>query len=416
MTRRDLLISLLLGLGLAVVLVAGALLLPRGTGEPSVPISDPAPVQQEDRALLGVWAASVGNLDFPSRPDLTADELKNELDDLIDRTAQWGMNAVFLQVRPCADALYASGIFPVSSYLSSSRELPDGFDPLTYAVERAHAKGIEVHAWVNPLRVSTKDALEDLPESSPARQHPDWVVSYADGCLYWNPGVEGVRALVADGVGEILENYAVDGIHFDDYFYPYPQGDAAFADEEAFAASGGEKSLAEWRRENVTALIRTVSERIRSIDERAAFGVAPFAVWQNASSDPQGSPTAAGIETYSDLYADTRAWVQEGLLDYICPQIYWTRSQPGVEFETVYDWWAKTVDQTGVKLLAGHAFYKAGREEYGWDDPEEIAAQVRLIREREGYGGSVFYRYALLRDDQTGAREALCRALQEKST
>ena len=264
MTRRDLLISLLLGLGLAVVLVAGALLLPRGTGEPSAPISEPAPVQQEDRALLGVWAASVGNLDFPSRPDLTADELKNELDDLIDRTAQWGMNAVFLQVRPCADALYASGIFPVSSYLSSSRELPDGFDPLTYAVERAHAKGIEVHAWVNPLRVSTKDALEDLPESSPARQHPDWVVSYADGCLYWNPGVEGVRALVADGVGEILENYAVDGIHFDDYFYPYPQGDAAFADEEAFAASGGEKSLAEWRRENVTALIRAVSERIRS--------------------------------------------------------------------------------------------------------------------------------------------------------
>ena len=372
-----------------------------------------AGVESGDAPLLGVWAASVYNLDFPSRPDLSADELKAELDTIIENTKSWGLNALFLQVRPCADALYPSDIFPVSGVLSSSGELPGGFDPLAYAVERAHAEGLELHAWVNPLRVTAGSAEEPqhdavaLPENSPARLHPEYTVPYADGKLYFDAGWPEVRRLVADGVAEIVKNYDVDGIHFDDYFYPYPVSGASFDDAASYEKYGGEKSLEDFRRDSVTALIRAVHDAIEAENPDVAFGVSPFAVWRSDENSELGSPTRAGVETYSDLYADTRLWVKENLLDYIAPQIYWSMEQPGVEFPVVYDWWKDVVQGTDVALVAGHAAYKVGLDEYGWDEPGELAEQVAYAMNSGCYGGSIFYRYATLTENPDGIAEKL---------
>ena len=361
-----------------------------------------------ETAILGVWAASVYNLDFPSRPDLSADELKSELDTIIENTKSWGLNALFLQVRPCADSLCKSDIFPVSSVLSSTGALPDGFDPLAYAVERAHAAGIELHAWINPLRVTAGNAEQpqhdpaSLPEGSPARAHPEYTVPYADGKLYFDAGYPEVRQLVVDGVVEIIENYDVDGIHFDDYFYPYPVAGASFDDAESYAQYGDGRSLEDFRRDNITSLIRAVHDAVEAAAPDVAFGVSPFAVWRSDENSELGSPTRAGVETYSDLYADTRLWVKENLLDYIAPQIYWSMEQPGVEFPVVYDWWKDVVQGTDVKLVAGHAAYKVGLDEYGWDEPGELADQVAYAMNSGSFGGSVFYRYATLTEDPDG--------------
>ena len=245
---KKIVLAVVLGLVLAAaVLWIGLAGRPEGDGDggsSSSATSESRPgsaveAESGETAILGVWAASVYNLDFPSRPDLSADELKSELDTIIENTKSWGLNALFLQVRPCADSLCKSDIFPVSSVLSSTGALPDGFDPLAYAVERAHAAGIELHAWINPLRVTAGNAEQpqhdpaSLPEGSPARAHPEYTVPYADGKLYFDAGYPEVRQLVVDGVVEIIENYDVDGIHFDDYFYPYPVAGASFDDAES---------------------------------------------------------------------------------------------------------------------------------------------------------------------------------------
>ncbi len=367
----------------------------------------------ERDGLRGVWVASVLNLDFPSSADRTAAQLKAEIDEIVENAKDWGLNAIFLQVRPASDALYKSEIFPVSVFLSSDRTLPEDFDPLAYAVEQAHAAGLELHAWVNPLRVTTGNAenpqtdLAALPENSPARQNPDWTVAYADGKVYFDAGYPEVRRLVTDGVLEIVNNYAVDGIHFDDYFYPSPFCGETFDDSASFALYGEERELADYRRDNITALITQVYAAIKAADETVQFGVSPFAIWQDQANDPQGSNTAGGVETYSDLYADTRKWVKDEILDYICPQIYWSLTQNGFEYGMLYDWWRDCVADTGVKLVVGHAVYKVGTEETGWDDPQEILNQIAHSDQSGGYGGSIFYRYAFLAENPLAVTESL---------
>ena len=340
----------------------------------------------------GVWVSTLINLDYPSRTGLGDDELKREADEVLDRCAALGFNAVLFQVRPSGDALYESDIFPWSEYVSGTQGEGPGFDLLEYWTEGAHARGMQLHAWINPYRVARNSHdLSALAESNPARRHPEWVVMHTDGHMYLDPGIEGARELVVDGVREICKNYDVDGIHFDDYFYP----DGGLDDAATYAASGSSLSLEDWRRENINTLIREVREVTREYGK--TFGVSPFGIWANASSVPGGSDTN-GNQSYLYHFADTKKWVEERWLDYICPQIYWEIGYAPADYKTLVEWWSDVVQDTGVRLYVGHASYRSGAENGAWSGTGELRRQLTLNRETEEVSGSIHFRYKFFVD------------------
>ena len=339
--------------------------------------------EDEGESFRAVWVATISRLDYPSAAGLDEKNLAAEADAIVEAAADMGFDAVILQVRPSADALYPSELFPWSRYLSGTQGLaPGDFDPLGYFISAAHARGLKLHAWINPYRV-TASAAETLSPGHPASVHPEWTVRY-DGKLYFNPGLPEVRQLVVDGVREILENYPVDGIHLDDYFYPGRD----FDDGTAYAAYGGGLSLADWRRQNNDLLIEALHELVDSLRPAAAFGVSPCAIWANQSTRPEGSATS-GYEALSDAYADTRGWVKKGWLDYIAPQIYFPVGHSAADFEVLAKWWSETVRGTGVRLYIGQAVYQA--DSWGL---EELFRQEALIRSEAD--GCIMFRMAFL--------------------
>ncbi|MCL2772562.1 MAG: family 10 glycosylhydrolase [Oscillospiraceae bacterium] len=361
-----------------------------------------------DNELRGVWIASVNNVNFPSKPGLSVDQQKAELDNIVKTCKEANLNAIFFQVRPESDALYNSGIFPVSKYLAGKQGawLIGGFDPLKYIIQIAHANGIELHAWVNPYRITNGTAdnpqqdLNALSPNNPARMHPDWVVKYADGRMYYNPGLPQVQQLVTDGVTEIVKKYDVDGIVFDDYFYPYPvnqttadgkTAQATFDDSAAYKKYGSAyATVGDFRRASVNGLVKGVYTAIKKANPNVRFGISPFGIWQNKSAaNPTGSATA-GLEAYSSIYCDATAWVQGGYVDYICPEIYWAFGNKAASYDVLVRWWSALVDGTGVDLYIGHAAYKLTTD---FKSELEIPRQVEYARDYMGVKGSVFYGY-----------------------
>ncbi len=363
-----------------------------------------------DSEVRGVWIASVYNIDYPSRADLTADELKSEIDAILDTCEKNRLNTVFFQVRPACDALYDSDIFPVSKFISSEGKLV--FDPLEYIVSEAHQRNIFIHAWVNPLRVTMNTTdLSTLDDKSPAKNHPEWVVEYADGKLYLNAGVPEVADLVVDGVREIVSKYDVDGIVFDDYFYPYPAyGEdgaiAQFDDQEEYEKYGsGFDNVADWRRNNINKIIKSVYDTVHGTDPECVFGVSPFAIWQNDNGENGGSKTV-GLEGYSSLYCDAVAWIDGGYIDYISPQIYWKFSDPSCPFDVLTRWWNTKLEGSGVKLYVSHASYRY--EEGEWDSPAgQISEQISFARSEKYYHGSICYGYDEINRNTNGISDEL---------
>lgn len=355
--------------------------------------------------MRGVFIASVININFPSETGLSAKKLKSEINDIINTCESAGLNTIFFQVRPSSDALYKSEIFPSSEYVTENQgdELP--FDILEYFIKAAHKKGIKVHAWVNPLRITMGSAsspqqdTEKLAENNPARLNPQWTVAYADGRLYYNPGLPEVRDLVCRGVAEIAVNYDVDGIIFDDYFYPYPviSGNtyAAFDDKEAYEMYGNGASLDDWRRENVNTLVKECYEEVKRIDQSLRFGIAPFGIWQNDNGTNGGSATA-GLEAYKSIYCDALAWIDGGYIDYIAPQLYWQFSNSAAPFGKLARWWNAAVDGTDVDLYISHGVYNYAN----WTDPQgEFTTQVGFARSESCYKGSILYGYDALKNN-----------------
>jgi len=356
--------------------------------------------------LRGIWVASVANIDYPSKPTTSDDVLKSEALKILDYSKEMGMNAVFLQVRPAADALYKSKYFPWSKYLTGKQgtEPLNGFDPLEFWVNEAHKRGIQLHAWINPYRVSkntNKDKKHDfssLYASNPARIHPEYVVKHSDGNLYFDPGIPEVRALIVDSVKEIVSNYEVDGIHMDDYFYP----DTIFNDSKTYKKyAGGFKNINDWRRENVNILIRELSKGIKSVDDKVKFGISPFGIWANKKTNPLGSDTSGG-ESYNNHYADTRKWVKEHMIDYIVPQLYWNIGFSIADYSKLLSWWDSTVAGTGVDLYIGQAAYRTGVSDPSspWYGINEIEKQLKLNNKMSQVKGSIFFSYKSFVDNQ----------------
>lgn len=377
------------------------------------------PVDGPDSEVRGVWIASVYNIDYPSSAGLSADKLASELDEIVENVKALGLNAIYFQVRPSGDALYKSDIFPVSEYLSGSRgkEADGGFDPLEYLLNIAHAEGIRVHAWVNPLRVtvgsasSPKTDVSELPENDPVRNDPELAIAYADGRLYLDAGNPRARELIAAGCREIAEKYAVDGIIFDDYFYPSPvyvteNGKsvlARFDDATSYFRYGNGAPLEDWRRENINKMMELCYKEIKAAREGCRFGVAPFGIWQNDNGENGGSDTS-GSESYSSIYCDTLAFIKGGYIDYVAPSIYWSFDTELARYDVLVRWWNAQVANTGVDLLINHGAYRYETLE----EPEgELTHQIEFARSELAYKGSIHYGYSVLKNNVKGASDEL---------
>lgn len=355
------------------------------------------------RQLRGEWIATVNNVDWPSQPGLTPDEQRAELVGWLDEAKSRGLNAVVLQVRPTADTFWRSRIEPWSRFLTGVAGQDPGYDPLAFAVRAAHRRNLELHAWFNPFRVAMNTNRAELSPDSPASQHPDWVVAYG-GRLYYDPGLPQVRDLVSRVVMEVVRRYDLDAVHFDDYFYPYPTA-KPFPDDASFAAYGdGFTDRAAWRRHNIDLLISGLNRRIHRAKPWVKFGVSPFAVWRNASTDPAGSPTSAGIETYDDQYADTRLWVRREWLDYIAPQVYWNIGYPPADYAKVVPWWTHQVHGTNVQLYIGQAAYKVGTSDQdpAWSDPQEMSKHLAFNSRHPSVRGDLYFSAKDVRANRLG--------------
>lgn len=355
-------------------------------------------------ALRGAWVSTVFNLDWPSTGSYgKQDQQKQEFSKLLDDLQGMGMNAVFVQVRPAGDALYPSLMIPWSKTLTGSQGKDPGYDPLAFMIEETHKRGMQFHAWFNPFRANTDAKTDALAANHVVKQHPEWIVN-ANGTLYINPGLPEARQHIIDAVMEVVSRYDIDGVHLDDYFYP---SGGNFDDNAAFVKYGLLLSKADWRRGNINAFVQQLGAAIHSAKPKLPFGISPFGVWRNQSVDPTGSATKAGVTAYDNMYADVRAWIKNGWIDYVMPQLYWSLSFPTARYDTLTDWWANEVKGTGVKLYIGHSPYKLGTAEAGWQDGREIVNQLEYNKQRPEVAGDVFFSAKDLRRNPLGIADLL---------
>ena len=322
----------------------------------------------------GVWIAIVYNIDWPKTLD-DPEAQKQEFIEILDKLQSLNINAVFVQVRPTSDALYKSYINPWSKYLTGEQGKYPGYDPLQFMIEETHKRNMEFHAWLNPYRITTQGTdLNELAPNNPARIKPEWVLEF-NNALFYDPENPEVIEYVDVTVYEIIKKYDVDGIHFDDYFYPYdyplPEGE----DRDGEVANN--------RREAVNNLIRTIYKVIKSTKPSVQFGVSPYGVWKNKSSDLIGSESNS-LESYYDLYMDTLTWIDENTIDYIAPQIYWSTDNNDSNYEVMVSWWNDVVKDSGVRLYIGQNINDL-------DIASEIYKQIEINREYEYVSGNILF-------------------------
>lgn len=377
--------------------------------------ADPAPCPVDPavpkRELRAMWIVSVLNIDWPGRPDLSPRNAQAEYHAWLDLAQREHHNAVFVQVRPTADAFWPSAYEPWSQWLTGSRDgASPGWDPLAFLVSETHRRNLELHAWFNPYRVSMPNGagadIGKLAPGHPLRRHPDWAVAYPVSTtgrqLYYNPGIPEARRFVEDAILDAVARYDIDGVHLDDYFYPYPAAGQDFADDATYAQYGkGFASKADWRRDNVNRLIQELSHRVKELKPWVKVGVSPFGIWRNRASDPLGSHTS-GLQSYDAIYADTRLWVRRQWIDYIVPQVYWHIGFGPADYAEIVPWWAEVVAGTRVQLYIGQADYRIATTG-PWRDPAEMTRHLRFNRTLPAVLGNVHFSASDVRADSIGA-------------
>lgn len=386
----------------------------------STPTS-PSKAHKLNEPVRGVWLATVSRLDWPPVASVNVNNAaariamqKKALTDKLDNLQSLGINTVFFQVKPDGTALWPSSILPWSDMLTGKIGENPGYDPLQFMLDEAHKRNMRVHAWFNPYRVSTNvkpatvnelNRTVSLQPASVFVLHRDWIRIAGDRYVL-DPGIPEARDWITSIVAEVVKRYPVDGVQFDDYFYAESPG-SALNDSLTFRRYGqGFNSKADWRRHNTQLLIEQVSRTIRQINPDVEFGVSPAGVWRNRSHDPAGSDTR-GAAAYDESYADTRLWVQQGLLDYIAPQIYWPFSRDAARYDVLAKWWADVVKPTKTRLYIGVALYKVGepsRNEPDWTvngGVPELKKQLDLNESMPQISGTILFRENNLNQPQT---------------
>jgi uncharacterized lipoprotein YddW (UPF0748 family) len=365
--------------------------------------------------LRGAWVASVANIDWPSAPGLSSERQQFELDSMLDVLRGMGINTVFLQVRPNGDALYPNNFSPWSKWLTGKQGTPPNpyYDPLEYAIKGAHKRKMELHAWLNPYRATFDSDTAALAPSHfmralPPEYRKQWFFKYGNR-YYFNPANPSVIQHLTDIVGDIVTRYNVDGIHFDDYFYPYKETGETLNDYAEFVSyPRGFTNIDDWRRDNINRLVESVSKRIRQQKPFVKFGISPFGVWRNKDKDPvRGSDTRAGLTCYDDLYADVLLWLEKDWIDYVAPQLYWSIGFPAADYQKLVDWWSKNT--YGKHLYIGHAGYKIGNSanDPNWNKADETTKQITLNRSTDAVKGSIFFSAKQLLKNPLGVADTL---------
>ncbi len=394
--------AILTGLATAAGLGAG----PGSSGDAATAAADtPPPAAREFR---GLWVATVNNVDWPSRRALTTARQQTELLAIFDRAVQLRLNAIIFQVRPCCDALYQSAIEPWSEYLTGRMgQAPSPFyDPLSFAVMEAHKRGLELHAWFNPYRARLRDSKTPAATNHVSRAHPELVRTYGK-FLWLDPGEPGTREYLVKVIMDVVRRYDIDGVHFDDYFYPYREKageqDVEFPDDkpwQAYRRHNGPLSRGDWRRQNVDQFVHSVYDAIKAAKPWVKFGISPFGIWR------AGNPAQiSGLDAYESLFADSRRWFAEGWVDYLAPQLYWPVDQKAQSFSVLLKWWAEQ------NLRNRHLW--PGMKVSDWaaitsNPNEEAIREIQRVRAQPGATGEILWHAApLMRDGELD--EALAR-------
>jgi uncharacterized lipoprotein YddW (UPF0748 family) len=370
---------------------------------PEIPANNIAP----KREFRGAWVATVANIDWPSTPRLTTDKQQKELIDILEFDRKTGINAVMFQVRPAADAFYFKSHEPWSKWLTGQQgKAPDPvYDPLELAIKEAHKRAIELHAWFNPYRATLDGNFASLSPQHITRIKPEWFMIYG-GIKIFNPGIPEVRDYILEVILNVVDNYDIDGVHMDDYFYPYSIAGQKINDADAFKKYGGSfTNIDDWRRDNVNQLIKMLGDSIHKHKPAMKFGISPFGIWANKSQNPEGSDTHGG-DSYYELYADSRKWIKEGWIDYINPQLYWTFKYRLAAFENLLDWWSNNT--YGRHLYIGQAAYRVNEiGSPGFKMPSQIPDQIKYLRANPRVQGSIYFSQKSLINNPLGVGDSL---------
>jgi len=363
------------------------------------------------REMRAVWIATVENIDWPSATQLTTEEQKAEMITLLDSAKAYNMNTIVFQIRPDADALYASELEPWSEWISGKQGVaPDPFyDPLQFTIGECRKRGLDIHVWLNPYRaIQNTDKTKAAPNHV-SITHPEWMLTYGKK-KFFDPGIPAVRNHVARVVSDIVRRYDIDAIHFDDYFYPYKISGVEFPDDKSFkkyAGNYGPLNKEDWRRNNVDQIIKQLHDSIKSIKPYVEFGISPFGVWRNKKNDSNGSETRAGVSNYDDLYADILKWQREKWIDYVTPQLYWYIGKEVADYAVLAKWWAE--HSYGCNIYTGQALYLLDPEskDAAWRSSDEITRQLSLNRTIPEIKGSMYFSAKFLKKNPLLVRENL---------
>lgn len=382
---------------------------PRGWAQGWGDASSPSLPRAPSREYRGAWVASVENIDWPSARGLSANQQRAEIVQALDLAQSLNLNALFVQVRPSCDALYSSSLEPWSEYLSGRQgEAPspdDSFDPLDEWVRGAHERGIELHAWINPYRARQMNARSELAPGHIARRRPDLVREYA-GMLWLDPGEPDAAAHTLAVVDDLVQRYDIDGIHLDDYFYPYPKDNVPFPDDVSYArftSAGGTLARDDWRRQNVNTLVSNLHQRVKAAKPWVRVSISPFGIWR-----PGFPSSVRGFDAYANLYADARLWLREGQVDMLIPQLYWKIGAAQQAYPELLNWW-RDENTKGRLVIAGNYISRINSTSESWT-PSEILNQIARTREASttlSPGGNVHFSLVALLQNRAGLADAL---------
>ncbi len=365
--------------------------------------------QPNKRELRAAWIATVANIDWPSKQGLPAGEQQAQFITRLDELKALGCNAVIVQIRPSSDALYESKLEPWSHYLTGKQGAAPVpyYDPLEFMIAETHKRNMEFHAWFNPFRALVDSKQNPNPADHITRTHPDWIVSYG-GKSYIDPGQVPAREYVINVIMDVVKRYDIDGVHLDDYFYPYRIAGVEFGDKKSYAKYAAGMNKDDWRRNNVNLFVAELNTQIKKCKHYVKFGISPFGVWRNSSKDPEGSATHAGQTCYDDLYSDVILWTKKGWVDYLMPQLYWEHAHKAASFATLLPWW--NAHSNGRHMYFGLGVYRMSENPVGpWKSPNELLWQIRDIRSQCTDAGCSYYSASCFNKAGLPIKDSMCR-------
>lgn len=366
------------------------------------------------KEIRGVWIATVDRMDWPRNvSDIAAQ--KQEYIDYLDLFKQYNVNAVIMQIRPMADAFYDSSLEPWSQYITGTQGRNPGYDVLRFMIDEAHKRGLEFHAWMNPYRISNNYTTFRPAENHIYKKHPEWTMKY-DKLLMFRPALPEVRQFMVDVIDDLITKYDVDGIHFDDYFYPYPKKGFEIDDQGDFVTYGsGYATIEDFRRGNVNKVIEDIHNLIVEKRPDIVFSISPYGVWRNQKDDPDGSDSSSSLTNYDDLYADIRLWCQKGWIDLVVPQLYASTENIAMNFIKMSEWWAHNSYDCPVAI--GHGVYRFGNPAEGqiYMDPMQLETQFFYARRHEEIAGSFLFNATVFTANKLDILSNLSKVYKQKS-